>query len=44
MRVKVVEAEKDVGGYWTYQLEDDQGTLVDNGKYFSQGELSNSGE
>ena len=42
MLVKVVEAEKDGGGYWTYQLEDDEGTLIDGGKYFSQAELSNS--
>jgi len=44
MRVKVVEVEQDPGGKWTYQLEDEHSTLVDNGKFFSEAELSNSGE
>lgn len=44
MRVKVVDAEKDLSGHWTYQLKDRHNRDVGGGRFFPQSELSNSGE
>lgn len=42
MRVVVVNSQLDDNGYWTYQLEDSTGQLIDDGKYFPEDELSNN--
>ncbi len=42
MRVVVVNSKLDDSGYWTYQLKDRTGLLIEGGKYFPEDELSNN--
>lgn len=40
MRVVIIDYTKDIYGEWRYQIEDKDGSVVDNGRWFDQKALT----
>lgn len=40
MRVIIIDYTKDIYGEWRYKIEDKDGSIVDNGRWFDQKSLA----